>query len=85
MPLMVVDGAAGDSKGEHEFRDVVGGKVISGFSFGEICGRNDYVRIRRLSGKSCWLFYEGKVYRAPVSVELLQLFVRNPIYLGEVR
>ena len=31
---LAVDGAAGDSKGEHEFRDVVGGKVISGFSFG---------------------------------------------------
>jgi hypothetical protein len=28
MPLIVVDGAAGDSRGEHEFRDVVGGKVI---------------------------------------------------------
>jgi hypothetical protein len=24
MPLMVVDGGAGDSKGEHEFRDVAG-------------------------------------------------------------
>ena len=34
MPLMVVAGAAGDSKGSHEFRDVVGGKVISGFRFG---------------------------------------------------
>ena len=63
MPLMVVDGAAGDGEGEHEFRDVVGRKVISGFSFGEICGGNDYVRIRRLSGKACWLFYQGKVYR----------------------
>jgi hypothetical protein len=41
MPLMVVDGAAGDSKGEHEFRDVVGGKVISGLVLGEICGGND--------------------------------------------
>jgi hypothetical protein len=34
MPLLVVDGAAGNDKGEHEFGDVVGGKVISGFSFG---------------------------------------------------
>ena len=34
LPLMVVAGAAGDSKGSHEFRDVVGGKVISGFRFG---------------------------------------------------
>ena len=34
LPLMVVAGAAGDSKGEHEFRDVIGGKVISGFRFG---------------------------------------------------
>jgi hypothetical protein len=81
----VVDGAAGDSKGEHEFRDVVGGKVISGFSFGRDLWRDDYVGIRRLSGKACWLFYQGKVYRPPVSVELLQLFVRNPIYLGEAR
>jgi aromatic ring-opening dioxygenase catalytic subunit (LigB family) len=34
LPLMVVAGAAGDSQGEHEFRDVIGGKVISGFRFG---------------------------------------------------
>jgi len=34
IPLMVVAGAAGESKGEHAFRDVVGGKVISGFRFG---------------------------------------------------
>jgi len=34
LPLMVVAGAAGDSAGSHEFRDVVGGKVISGFRFG---------------------------------------------------
>jgi aromatic ring-opening dioxygenase catalytic subunit (LigB family) len=34
LPLMVVAGAAGDSKGEHSFRDVIGGKVISGFRFG---------------------------------------------------
>jgi hypothetical protein len=38
---LVVDGAAGDSKGEHEFRDVVGGKVISGFSFGRDLWRDD--------------------------------------------
>jgi hypothetical protein len=44
MPLMVVDGAAGDSRGEHEFRDVVGGKVISGFSFGRDLWRE---RLRR--------------------------------------
>ena len=35
---MVVDDTAGDSKGEHEFRNVVGGKVISGFVLGEVCG-----------------------------------------------
>jgi hypothetical protein len=58
MPLVVVDG--GDSKGEHEFRDVVGGKVISGFRFGEICGGNDYVRIRRLSGKLAGYFTRGR-------------------------
>ena len=34
LPLMVVAGAAGDSAGKHEFRDMVGGKVISGFRFG---------------------------------------------------
>ena len=34
LPLMVVAGAAGDSEGRHEFRDVIGGKVISGFRFG---------------------------------------------------
>ena len=34
LPLMVVAGAAGDSQGKHEFRDVIGGKVISGFRFG---------------------------------------------------
>ena len=34
MPLMVVAGAAGDSPGRHSFRDVIGGKVISGFRFG---------------------------------------------------
>ena len=34
LPLMVVAGAAGDSQGRHEFRDVIGGKTISGFRFG---------------------------------------------------
>ncbi len=34
LPLMVVAGAAGESQGEHAFRDVIGGKVISGFRFG---------------------------------------------------
>jgi aromatic ring-opening dioxygenase catalytic subunit (LigB family) len=34
MPLMVVAGAAGDSKGERAFRDVIGGKTISAFRFG---------------------------------------------------
>ncbi len=34
IPLMVVAGAAGTSAGEHSFRDVIGGKVISGFQFG---------------------------------------------------
>lgn len=33
MPLMVVAGAAGDSKGRHAFRDVIGGKTISAFEF----------------------------------------------------
>ena len=31
LPLMVVAGAAGDSQGRHDFRDVIGGKTISGF------------------------------------------------------
>jgi aromatic ring-opening dioxygenase catalytic subunit (LigB family) len=34
IPLMVAAGAAGDSAGVHSFRDVIGGKVISGFRFG---------------------------------------------------
>ena len=34
LPLMVVAGAAGESQGKHEFRDVIGGKTISGFRFG---------------------------------------------------
>jgi aromatic ring-opening dioxygenase catalytic subunit (LigB family) len=34
LPLMVVVGAAGDSRGEHAFRDVIAGKTISGFRFG---------------------------------------------------
>ncbi len=34
IPLMVAAGAAGDSAGQHSFRDVIGGKVISGFRFG---------------------------------------------------
>ncbi len=34
IPLMVAAGAAGDSAGEHSFRDVIGGKTISGFRFG---------------------------------------------------
>ena len=34
IPLMVVAGTAGDSLGRHDFRDVIGGKVISGFRFG---------------------------------------------------
>ena len=82
---MVVNGAAGDSKGEHEFRDVVGGKLISGFRFGRDLWRERLRPHKTIIGKACWLFYQGEVYRPPVSVELLQLFVRNPIYLGEVR
>ncbi len=31
---MVVAGAAGDSDGEHAFRDVIAGKTISAFRFG---------------------------------------------------
>ena len=34
MPLMVVAGAAGEDRGEHSFRDVIGGKTISAFRFG---------------------------------------------------
>ena len=34
LPLMVVVGAAGDSKGTHDFRDVIAGKTISAFRFG---------------------------------------------------
>jgi aromatic ring-opening dioxygenase catalytic subunit (LigB family) len=33
IPLMVVAGAAGDSEGRHAFKDVIGGKTISGFEF----------------------------------------------------
>ena len=31
---LVGAGAAGDSSGEHDFQDVIAGKVISGFRFG---------------------------------------------------
>jgi aromatic ring-opening dioxygenase catalytic subunit (LigB family) len=34
IPLMVVAGAAGDSEGQHTFKDVIGGKTISAFRFG---------------------------------------------------
>ena len=34
MPLMVVAGAAGDSKGTRDFNAKIGGKMISGFRFG---------------------------------------------------
>ena len=34
LPLMVVAGAAGDKPGKHDFRDTIGGKVISAFRFG---------------------------------------------------
>ena len=34
LPLMVVVGAAGDSPGRHDFKDVIAGKMISGFRFG---------------------------------------------------
>jgi aromatic ring-opening dioxygenase catalytic subunit (LigB family) len=34
LPLMVVVGAAGDSEGRHDFKDVIAGKTISGFRFG---------------------------------------------------
>jgi hypothetical protein len=85
MPLMVVDGAAGDCEVSTSSGMWSAGRCFLALVLGEICGENDYVGIRRLSGNACWLFYGGKVYRPPVSVELLQLFVRNPIYLGEVR
>ena len=34
LPLKVVAGAAGDSRGANEFRDAIGGEVISDFQFG---------------------------------------------------
>src|ERR1700722_11198181 len=34
LPLMVVAGAAGDSKGTRDFNDKIGGKMISAFRFG---------------------------------------------------
>ena len=34
LPLMVVAGAADDAAGARDFRDVIGGKTISGFRFG---------------------------------------------------
>ena len=34
LPLMVVAGAAGDDPGKVSFRDVIGGKTISGYRFG---------------------------------------------------
>ena len=34
MPLMVVAGAAGESKGKRDFNDKIGGKMISAFRFG---------------------------------------------------
>ena len=34
LPLMVVVGAAGGEAGAHDFREAIGGKVISGFRFG---------------------------------------------------
>ena len=34
LPLMVVAGAAGESKGTRDFNDKIGGKMISGFRFG---------------------------------------------------
>jgi aromatic ring-opening dioxygenase catalytic subunit (LigB family) len=34
LPLMVVAGAAGDSQGTHDFRDVIAGNTISAFRFG---------------------------------------------------
>ncbi len=33
IPLMVVAGAAGEGAGRHSFKDVIGGKTISGFRF----------------------------------------------------
>ena len=34
LPLMVVAGAAGESKGTRDFNDKIGGKMISAFRFG---------------------------------------------------
>ena len=34
LPLMVVAGAAGESKGKRDFNDKIGGKMISAFRFG---------------------------------------------------
>ena len=39
---MVVDGAAGDSKGEHEFRDVVGGREVHIFELSRCGERRDF-------------------------------------------
>ena len=63
MPLMVVDGAAGDCEASTSSGMWSAGRCFLALVLGEICGENDYVRIRRLSGKACWLFYQGKVYR----------------------
>jgi aromatic ring-opening dioxygenase catalytic subunit (LigB family) len=34
IPLMVAAGAAGESRGAHDFQDVIGGKTISAYRFG---------------------------------------------------
>ena len=65
MPLMVVDGAASDRKGEHEFRDVVGGKVISGFSFGRDLWRERLRRHKTIVRQSLLAILPGEGLSTP--------------------
>jgi hypothetical protein len=65
MPLMVVDGAAGDRKGEHEFRDVVGGKVMSGFSFGRDLWRERLRRHKTIVRQSLLAILPGEGLSTP--------------------
>ena len=59
------DGAAGDSKGEHEFRDVVGGKVISGFSFGRDLWRERLRRHKTIIRQSLLAILPGEGLSTP--------------------
>jgi hypothetical protein len=66
LPLMVVAGAAGESKGTRDFNYKIRGKMISAFRFGELV-TGQIALLRRP--------HQGKLSRSSIGIEFVQFRV----------